>query len=447
MLAKKIADRGFITTHISVPEQNLKSGKLIFVVTPGYIEDIRFAKGNTFGTWRTAFPTRPGDILNVRDLEQGLEQMKRVPNQDVDIKLEPGKEKDKSIVVLSVKRKKMWTAGMSIDDSGLESTGRLQVTGNVSLYNPTGLNDVLSYSYSKDAEHQDSEHGTKDNSFSYSLPYGNYTFNVSRYYNEFYQQVPTLVPFESRGRTTTWNFGLQKVLYRDSLRKTQGSFRIIKRRKESYIDGEEIRVQRLSTTAYQLGLMQRQYAGNGIIDAMVYYQKGIPWFNAEPGIEDHTDGFMTTRYDMWGMNFYYGTPFKLGSWQPRYSLTFRGQYTNDVLYGADQFSIGGRYTVKGFSGENTLSAENGFILRNEIAFPFKKFNMEPYIGIDYGRVWGPSDEYLLGNSLAGAVFGIRGKLALQISYDVFIGTPLYKPEGFKAGKTACGFNVYWQKNW
>jgi hypothetical protein len=34
------------------------------------------------------------------------------------------------------------------------------------------------------------------------------------------------------------------------------------------------------------------------------------------------------------------------------------------------------------------------------------------------------------------------KLALQISYDMFIGTPIYKSEGFKAGKTACGFNVY-----
>lgn len=165
---------------------------------------------------------------------------------------------------------------------------------------------------------------------------------------------------------------------------------------------------------------------------------------AEPGIDDHTEGFMTTRYDMWGLNFYYATPFKLGRWEPRYSLTFRGQYTNNMLYSADQFSIGGRYTVRGFSGENTLSAENGYILRNEIGFPLKHINLEPYVGIDYGRVWGPSDEYLLGNSLAGVVFGIRGKLALQISYDVFIGTPLYKPEGFKAGKTACGFNVYWQ---
>lgn len=68
--------------------------------------------------------------------------------------------------------------------------------------------------------------------------------------------------------------------------------------------------------------------------------------------------------------------------------------------------------------------------------------MEPYIGIDYGQVWGPSDIYLLGNKLAGAVFGIRGQIGKNLQYDAFIGAPLYKPEGFKTGKTVLGFSTY-----
>ncbi|MCH3915684.1 MAG: hypothetical protein LKE29_10610 [Acidaminococcaceae bacterium] len=63
MLTKKIHDRGFITTNVSVAEQNMQTGKLIFTVTPGYVEDIRFAKATTFGTWRTAFPNRPGQYF------------------------------------------------------------------------------------------------------------------------------------------------------------------------------------------------------------------------------------------------------------------------------------------------------------------------------------------------------------------------------------------------
>ena len=444
MLSEKITARGYITTKITVPAQDVKKGTVIFTVIPGRVEAIRFAKENQYGSWRTVFPNAPGDILNVRDIEQGLEQMKRVPNQDVNVKLTPGKEQGQSIIVLDVKRTKPWSMGISFDDSGLENTGRLQATGNLALYNPTGLNDILSFSYTKDAEHEDSKKGTKNYSLSYSLPLGNYTLNINKYYNEFYQQVPTLVPFESRGKNTTYDFGLQRVLHRDNLRKTQGSFKIIKRRKESFVDGEELRIQRLNTTAYQLGLMHRQYVGKGVFDGMVYFQKGMPWFGAEPGIEGLAEGVSTTRYDLWGLNLYYGTPIKLGNIDASYSCTFRGQYTNNVLYGADQFSIGGRYSVRGFSGENSLSAENGYVLRNELSFPLKKLNMEPYFGLDYGYVFGSSDEYNLGNKLVGSVIGVRGKVATQISYDSFLGMPLYYPDGFKADQTVLGFNLYWQ---
>ena len=134
----------------------------------------------------------------------------------------------------------------------------------------------------------------------------------------------------------------------------------------------------------------------------------------------------------------------MGKVQGRYTFNLRGQYTTDVLYGADQFSIGGRYTVRGFDGEQTLSAENGIIIRNELSVAIPELRLEPYLGLDLGHVWGPSDEYLLGKNLAGAVFGIRGNLLKGLQYDAFIGTPIYKPEGFKTSKTALGFQVYYQ---
>ncbi|MGP1477726.1 MAG: POTRA domain-containing protein, partial [Phocaeicola sp.] len=38
---------------------------------------------------KNAFPIKEGDILNIRRLEQGLEQMKRVSSSDVSMKLLP----------------------------------------------------------------------------------------------------------------------------------------------------------------------------------------------------------------------------------------------------------------------------------------------------------------------------------------------------------------------
>ncbi len=448
MLAKLLSDsiikRGYVTTRVVVPEQDITTGALRFLVIPGYIGNIRFVEENTWGSWRTAFPSRPGDILNIRSLEQGLEQLKRVPNQDAKMELLPGKKPGESDVVISISRTKPWSIGFSLDDSGLSSTGRLQGTANLAFYNPSGLNDVLSFSYGHDAENTHNDYGSDNYSLSYSVPYGNYTFNIGKYRSSFYQTVPSLTPFKSSSRTDTVEVGLQKTIYRNQTSKTQASFKIIKRDRHSYMDDIELVVQKQDTTAYQIGLMQRNYLGPTTIDAFLYYQKGIPWLGAKPGASDAYPEFGTTRYALWGGNFYLGTPMKFGKVEARYSLTVRAQYTGDALYATDQFSIGGRYTVRGFSGEQTLSAENGFVLRNELSFPLKKLKMEAYLGFDVGRVWGPADKYLPGKNLAGAVIGVRGGLFSKLQYDAFIGTPVYKPDGFKANKTALGFQIYLQ---
>lgn len=53
------------------------------------IRHVRFADEKLRGTWKTVFPTRDGELLNLRDLEQGLEQMKRVSSQDVSMEIVP----------------------------------------------------------------------------------------------------------------------------------------------------------------------------------------------------------------------------------------------------------------------------------------------------------------------------------------------------------------------
>ena len=141
-LNTRLKHRGFITSRVILPEQNIARKCVVFKVLPGYIEEIKFADNEKYGTWRNAFPCSAGDILNVYDLDQGLEQMKQVPYQNVKMNLEPGTEPGKSIVILEVTRVKPWSLGISWDDSGLAATGKHQGAVHFSVYNPTGLNDV-----------------------------------------------------------------------------------------------------------------------------------------------------------------------------------------------------------------------------------------------------------------------------------------------------------------
>jgi hemolysin activation/secretion protein len=80
--------------------------------------------------------------------------------------------------------------------------------------------------------------------------------------------------------------------------------------------------------------------------------------------------------------------------------------------------------VRGFDGEYLLSVEKGFYWRNDAELPLGSSGQSLYVGLDYGRVYGPSVAALLGNELAGAVVGMRGGkagVAGAISYDCFIG--------------------------
>jgi len=108
----------------------------------------------------------------------------------------------------------------------------------------------------------------------------------------------------------------------------------------------------------------------------------------------------------------------------------------------DRFSIGGRYTVRGFDGENILLAERGWLVRNDLSVGLGFAPAELYLGADYGEVGGRSTRFLSGTRLAGGVLGLRGGYR-GFNFDVFVGRPFEKPEGFRTASTTAGFNLNW----
>ncbi|HDR8936352.1 TPA: ShlB/FhaC/HecB family hemolysin secretion/activation protein, partial [Burkholderia vietnamiensis] len=68
-LSQAILARGYVTTRVLIPEQDLSTGTLKLSLIPGMIRHVRFADEKLRGTWKTAFPTRDGEVLNLRDLE------------------------------------------------------------------------------------------------------------------------------------------------------------------------------------------------------------------------------------------------------------------------------------------------------------------------------------------------------------------------------------------
>ncbi len=435
---------GYATTRVSLPQQNLKSGVLTFHLHVGRVAEVRMVKADdpktsddAWGTWWNAFPTGRKDILNVRDLEQGVEQMKRVPSQTVATELEPGTDPDTSIVKILRKPGSLSDrvrGGITLDNSGNEVLGATQLSTYLSLDNVLGISDIFSISANTNAEHPDSDHRSQSAAFNYSIPWGYNTFTLNKTNSRYAQVVQgTTTRFLSSGTSQSAQFRWDRVMLRTSAAKTGVYAAVVTRRAKSFLDDVELIVQRRRTTSLETGVAYKQLIGQGSVDFEIGYRRGMPWQDAQEDFPTAATGGLTTRPTIWGLSAAYSQPFNIGKTPAQYTAVLRGQHTRDTTLTIDQIAIGNRFSVRGFDENSLLLAESGYFLRNDWLVPVKlvtEFDAAAYVGIDIGRVWGASAGNLVGTKLAGAAAGVRGKWK-QLQFDFSAGTPLYKPEGFR----------------
>lgn len=439
-----LMERGYTTTRVGIPEQDLSQGTLVLMLVPGVIRSIAFSAPEMTGSWKTAFPARPGDLLNLRELEQGMEQMKRVPSREVEMQIVPSERPGESDIVISVTQSKPWRLSLSLDDSGARGTGRLQAGANLAIDNPLGLNDLLSVGLNTDADRKGSRRGTTGNNFSYSLPYGNWNFGLSGGSYRYHQQIAGMFQnFTSSGKSDNLEAKATWMFQRDQQQKNSLQFKLGKRWSRAYIDDTELDNQRRNTSYAELAWLHRGRIGNAQLDLALANRWGTGWFNGDADPSWRRPGEPTLRYTLQTIDASLLAPFSLGSRPFTYIGTLRGQATRSALYATEQFVIGNRYTVRGFDGELNLAAERGFFIRNEIDMPLGKSPHSLYAGLDAGKVYGPGVQYLLGDKLAGAALGVRGAVA-GLNYDLFIGWALLRPQHFRTSAQAVGFSLMYQ---
>ena len=442
---RKLLDKGFVTSQVYIPEQNLNDGILQLMVIPGRVEDIHYSESSVHGPWRTALVVRPGDILNIRDIEQGLEQMKRVSSQSVTMKLLPGKAIGTSVIELSIKQEKPVHGSISIDNSGLESTGIYQGSFTTSFDQVFRANDTFTMSLSGDLSGSGSIKETRAASLNYVIPHGKDTFSFSFSKSRYYQMIQSNpYDFTYSGKSTTIKARWNHVWSRTQREKRAFDISISTRHNHRFVNDMEIPVQALRTTSMEFGVSNRKYIGNATLYSRLGFQWGIGAFGAQP---EHTAsvamGGPTSRYHMWLADVDYRKPFVMGHRPASFTSSFHGQWVQGGkrVYSVDTINIGNRYSVYGFDGEYTLMGDSGWYLRNEVASVIPHLNTEVYLGLDVGAVYGKSAETLVGKTIAGTAIGIRGNYASGLLFDAFISTPLYKPQGYHTKKFYSGFTV------
>jgi hemolysin activation/secretion protein len=441
----EILRRGYITARVWLAPQDLNSKTLTLTLVPGRLHALRDSNENTSkATFWNAVPVSPGRLLNLRDIEQALENFKRLPSVQADIQIAPAVGADarpgESDLVISWKQDNPLRMNVSVDDSGSRATGKHQGSLTLAYDNPLTINDLFYATISHDVDLKGSQHGTRGAMLHYSAPFGYWLFGITGGSNPYYQSVEGATQtYVYRGVSRNATISLSRVVYRDAIQKTIVSLSGWARASRNYIDDTEVEVQRRRMAGWEFGVTHRQAIDKGFIELHLGYRHGTGAVRAiRAPEEDFGEG--TSRFGILTADGNITAPFALGPVNFRYTGTWRTQSNRTPLIVQDRFAIGGRYTVRGFDGESSLVAERGWLVRNELAGSLGGPAYEIYGGLDCGAANGPSSLNLVGRSLTGAVAGLRGAVS-RVQFDVFLGAPIRKPDRFNTAKFTSGFSL------
>jgi len=417
-LTRSYIDRGYITTRVYVGRQNLASGTLDVTVVQGKIEDIRVnrAKPKSDLGLRLAFPTWSGQALRLQDLEQGIDQLNRLPSNSAELQIAPGEEPGGSIVNINNQPQGRLRGTIGADNYGQDTTGQGRLRLGLEADNLLGAyeNYGLTYVGSRD---------TNAVLLSTSLPVGYNTFSYNYYYSEFVNVIgdTALLFGRSQGHTFAWN----RVLDRGQSGKSSLDMSLGLRESRRDVNDIELTPQHL--TVLRIGANRLQRFGRGFVLVDGGISAGLDGVGATSDPSNLPRDAAHAQYTKLDASI-------SGSVQlsPHFTLTSQlaGQFTDQALFSSEQIFIGGASTVRGFP-EGLLSGDRGALIRNElqynartVSFLGTQTRLQPFLFVDGGSVELIAQGRL--QSLASAGVGLRG-VGRRLSAELIVGKPFLWP--------------------
>ena len=376
-------NRGYITTRAYLPQQDLSSGTLQITVVEGRLDGLDSSSLASPRELAMAFPGTTGEVLNLRELEQLVDQLTRLPSRQAQLELVPGDEVGSSRVQLQGQRDKPWRVSATRNNDGDRSSGEQQMGLGLDWDSPLGLADQFSLRANQDAvsdhwRHSDSQY------LNYSVPWGWWTFTYS--YNQSYYRTrddSSGFPFKLDGDSQMHQLRVERVIHRDALSKTAVNLGISHLRTNNYLDDSLIDVSSTRLSESQLGVNHGRRIGTAFLNLDAGWQQGIGAFDAQ-GAGDPHGTEPVARYNKYSLTLSYLQPFTLWGEAFSFDCLATGQRSEDPLYSPQRISVGGLNSVRGFK-QQTLTGNSGGYWRNQLRWrrPVSWAPLQPFVQ-EYG---------------------------------------------------------------
>ncbi len=171
--------KGYILAIPYFPEQNLNTGTLEIIIQEGVLEEIEYDKSVLPSrVVNMAFLGMKGKVINIRNLEQALENLNKFGAVAVNMDLKPGNNSGESILVLKAEEKSHFSGSVSYnnDYNSIDYPSfpnKINHKLNVSIYYAHLLeNDNLSLNTSTTLQTDDMANKIASFGFAYYVPIG-----------------------------------------------------------------------------------------------------------------------------------------------------------------------------------------------------------------------------------------------------------------------------------
>lgn len=386
-------NQGYVATRVYLPEQDLKSGILILQIEEGKLTELKTTE-RAQGTLSlaTAFGFVKGKPLNLRDLEQAIDQINRLQSNNAKMDILAGEQPGESIVVFDNEPSKRLNGYFSYDNKGQDSTGENQAALGLSLDNPFGLNDLINVSYNRSLPFNINRTDSFSASAMYVLPFGYNTLNLNASRSEYDSTIDTgLNQLVSHGETVTYSAKLDRLIHRGLNNQFRINAALTSKDTEAFLENIKLGVSSRKLSVLDLGLNYSDRLFTGLVNMNLGYAKGLKVFNALEDASDLPADMPKAQFEKLSYGISYLKGFNWLGQSFSLSSSFSGQQAFDPLYGSEQYSIGSLYSVRGFN-QNSLSGDHGYAFKNDLTLN-KAYDINGtavyarhVLGLDYGKV-------------------------------------------------------------
>ncbi|WP_460096958.1 ShlB/FhaC/HecB family hemolysin secretion/activation protein [Pseudomonas sp. S3_C01] len=408
-------EKGLVTSRAYLPQQDLSSGQLQVLVVEGRLEGLKGAENSKLSDRELAmaFPGQAGDLVNLRQIEQMVDQLNRLPSNQAKMELTPGQNVGGSEMRVTNEPKKPWRAGLSRSNDGQRSTGEQQWGSSFEWDSPLGLADQLMLRGGHDAM-TDHQHTSRNAMLYYNLPFGWWNVSYTYSQSEYRSQIPANgFNFKQTGDSQNHQLRVERVIHRDALSKTSLNTGLSYLRTNNFIEDSKLDVSSNRLSEALFGINHGRRVGNAFVNLDLGLQEGIGAFDAQ-GDNDPGPGQADARYRKYTATASYLQPFQVWGESFSFSSLMTGQRSEDVLFSPQRMSLGGQSSIRGYK-DQSLSGDSGGYWRNDLRWsrPVTLEWLRPVFA-EYGTSLGYDQGVIRGDRYNGDQHGRMSSNSLEL---------------------------------